>query len=248
MGLPLTDRRDEKSTPSSGAAHTPQGWLNADSATETHQRGHRRPPDRRPRKAVAQPGSSKSVDTIAEGRRVYLGNLLYRIKPGQVEDMLATEGFGDEVENVHISVDAVNGRNPGYCFIDFKTRDGAQTALKSLTSASIQGRTVKVGPCQPKRAGTAGRSDDYTPTFQRWGDWKGSRPGGLAERCPGEGIEQGPYGALDHIDAVSKGDAPARVFVGGLGKMINQKENDKEIRGYFEGFNVFVYHLPNSFD
>lgn len=235
MGVPLNDRRDEKPAP-----------RNPDGTTETHQRVHRRPPNL-PRQAVTQPGSSESVDTIAEGRRIYLGNLLYRINPGQIEDMLATEGFGEEVESVHISVDAVSGRNPGYCFVDFKTRDGAQTALESLTGTLIQGRPVKVGPCQPKRAEVAGQTDDYTPTFQRWGDWKGPRPGDPAEHCPGEGIKQGPYGALDHIDEMSKADAPARVYIGGLGKMINQKENDREIRAYLDGFNVFVYHPPNGF-
>ncbi|KAG6360978.1 hypothetical protein INS49_009197 [Diaporthe citri] len=82
-------------------------------------------------------------------------------------------------------------------------------------------------------------SDDFTPTFQRWGDWKGSRPSEPAERWPGdEGIEQGPYGALDHIDAVRKADMSARVYLGGLGKMINQEENDREIRGYLDGFNI----------
>lgn len=120
--------------------------------------------------------------------------------------MLAMEGFGDEVEStvdIHISVDSVTGRNPGYCLIDFKTDSGAQTALESLTDISIQGRPVKIGPCQPKRVQPAGRSDDYTPTFQKWGNWKGPRQSDPAERYPGdEGIEQGPYGAIDHIDAV----------------------------------------------
>lgn len=62
------------------------------------------------------------------------------------------EGFGDEVEctvDVHVSVDPVTGRNPGYCFIDLKTDSGAQTALESLTDISIQGRPVHGRAIQP---------------------------------------------------------------------------------------------------
>lgn len=242
---PLAERRDEKPAPKLSPAHASRFWQNADGqgSSETYQRGQRRPTGP-PRQVVTQPAWTESADTIAQGRRIYLGNLLYRIKPDEIEEMLVMEGFGDEVECIHISVDPVTGRNPGYCFIDFKTGNGAQTALESLTDTSIQGRTVKVGPCQPKRVHPAGRSDDFTPTFQRWGDWKGLRPNDPAERCPGdEGIEQGPYGALDHIDAVRKADVPARVYFGGLGKMINQVENDREIRGYLDGFNVFVHLL-----
>lgn len=227
---PLAAGREEKPAPNPSPAHTPRVWRNVDcqSTSETWQ-------------VVTQPTWTESVDTIAQSRRIYLGNLPYRIKPNEIEDMLVAEGFGEEFESIHISVDPVTGRNPGYCFINFKTGNGAQSALESLTDTSIQGRRIKIGPCQHKRVQPAGRSDDYTPTFQRWGDWKGSRPSDPAERCPGDGrVEQGPYGALDHIDAVRKADVPARVYFGGLGKMINQVENDREIRGYLDGFNVFV--------
>lgn len=246
---PLADPRDEKLAPNPSPAHNYRVWRNVDGqvTSEAYQRGQQSPPGPS-RQVVTQPAWTASADTIAQGRRIYLGNLLYRVKPEEIEEMLVMEGFGDEVESIHISVDPVTGRNPGYCFIDFKTGNGAQTTLESLTDTSIQGRTVKVGPCQPKRVQPAGRSDDFTPTFQRWGDWKGSRPNDPAERFPGdEGIEQGPYGALVHIDAVRKADVPARVYFVGLGKMINQYENDREIRGYLDGFNVFVHlFLPIS--
>lgn len=238
---PPVDRGEEKPTSSlsPSPAQASGGWRNTEGTSETCQRGKRRPHGQHSQ-GVTQQGASESADTIAQGRRIYLGNLLYRVKPESIEEMLETEGFGEEVESIHISVDPVTGRNPGYCFIDFKTLDAAQRALMSLPGTPIQGRPVKVGPCQPKRAQATGRRDDYTPTFQRWGDWKGSRPSDPAEFHPGDGMKQGPYGALDHIDVVRNADAPARVYFGGLGKMINQEENDREVRSYLDGFNVYV--------
>lgn len=242
---PVADRRDEKPASSPSLSHASQVWRNVDSqgTSETHQWGQRHPPDPA-RHFLTKPACTESADTIAQGRRIYLGNLLYRIKPDEIEEMLVMEGFRDEVESIHISVDPVTGRNPGYCFIDLKTGNGAQTALDSLTNTSIQGRRVKVGPCQPKHVQPAGGSECYTPTFQRWGDWKGSRPSDPDEHCPGdEKLEQGPYGALDHLHAVRTADVSARVYFGGLGKMLNQVQNDREIRSYLDGFNVFVYPL-----
>lgn len=155
--------------------------------------------------------------------------------------MLKANDFEGRVDGVHISVDAVTGRNPGYCFIDFKAREDADRALEELRGVMIHNRPVKVGPCQPKGAEKRWRSNAYQPTFQRWGDWKSS---GVTNRggppYDGEPPEQGPHGALDHMDEIRRAGTSARVYVGGLGRMINQKENDKEVRGYLMGFKVFV--------
>lgn len=178
--------------------------------------------------------ASEASASIAEGRRVYLGNLLYRVRPDEIEDMLQREGFGaDLLDAIHISVAPVTGRNPGYCFIDFTSREAADRALGSLGGVLIQGRPAKVGPCVPKGAERRWKSADYTPAFNSWGDWKGSREArdeGAPLRC-----EQGPYGAIDHIRDMRTAAPPPRVYVGGLGKMINQETHEREVRGYFEG-------------
>lgn len=177
-------------------------------------------------------------DSIAEGRRIYLGNLLYRVKPDEIEQVLADSGFAGKLEAIHISVDAVTGRNPGYCFLDFHAREDATAALEALGGTAIQGRPCKVGPCRPKGAEKRWKSDDYKPTFQRWGDWTGPRRSGFGRDggAPLEGVEQGPYGAMEHLDDVRRAGVAPRVFLGGIGKMINQGEHDREIRGYLEGF------------
>jgi RNA recognition motif-containing protein len=184
-------------------------------------------------------------DALAEGRRIYLGNLLYSVKPADVEDLMRQSGFDQSFEKLHISVDPVSGRNPGYCFVEFTTREEADRALDSLQGASLFHRPVKVGPCHPKSSSQqrepgsrwgssrgANGGGDYTPTFQRWGDWKaGESPSGQQQG------EQGPQGAMRHLDARSRRNPDkAQLYIGGLGKMISQEQHDSEMQEILSGF------------
>ncbi|KAK3393522.1 hypothetical protein B0H63DRAFT_19233 [Podospora didyma] len=177
-----------------------------------------------------------SADALAEGRRIYVGNLLYSVKPVDVEGLLKDIGFGT-YEKIHISVDPISGRNPGYCFVEFPTREEAERALVALPGVSIFDRALKVGPCHPKSGGSSESRDRSSPraprdqqsrttTFDRWGDWNG-------ERKPVKPDEQGPYGALQHLASDNDG---LRLYVGGLGPMLDQAQNEAEIQALFEGF------------
>lgn len=183
-------------------------------------------------------------DALAEGRRIYLGNLLYSVKPGDIEDLLCQAGFADSFEKLHISIDPVSGRNPGYCFAEFSTREEAERALASLPGTLIFNRPLKVGPCHPKsssstpsRRGANGRAGGggYTPTFQRWGDWRGKDL--MDAPAAAEESEQGPYAALRHLSSFGQSGAEkARLYIGGLGKMINQAQHDAEMQEILAGF------------
>ncbi|KAJ5778377.1 RNA recognition motif domain protein [Penicillium odoratum] len=176
-------------------------------------------------------------DALSEGRRIYLGNLPYTAKPYNIEKILANNGFS-HLETIHISIDPVNARNPGYCFVDFTDRTIAERALTSL-KAEISGRPIKVGPCEPKKHHDRrlNRENDYV--FKRWGDWT-SQPRdreNTTGRLNKEDIEQGPYGALGHFDNMVENYEGRRLYVGGLGKMLNQAQHNKEITELFAGFN-----------
>lgn len=184
-------------------------------------------------------------DALSEGRRIYLGNLLYSVQPGDVEDMLRQTGFEQSFEKLHISIDPISGRNPGYCFAEFTSKEEADRALDVLPGNSIMHRPVKVGPCNPKTpsqsrsggsggGGGGGRGDSagHNPTFQRWGDWKGD------DSKPRREAEQGPYGAIRHLDNRSRRGGPekAQLYIGGLGMMTNQAQHDTEMQELLEGF------------
>lgn len=154
--------------------------------------------------------------------------------------MLAKSGF-ERVEKIHISVDPVSARNPGYCFVDFPDRETAQHVLGSL-NATILGRSIKVGPCEPKKPRDRRRNYDEASTSQRWGDWNtkpddGGIPIGQLNR---NGEERGPYWALDHFDDVTQNHEGRRLYVGGLGKMIDQAQHQHEIFKVFTGFTPYV--------
>ncbi|KAJ4158676.1 uncharacterized protein LMH87_009192 [Akanthomyces muscarius] len=199
-------------------------------------------------------------EDVATSKRIYLGNLLYSVKPGTIEEMLHEGGFGN-FEKIHISVDPVSGRNPGYCFVDFPDKASADRALETL-DVSIGGRPLKVRPCEPKkpRASTGGarwgreagadsassspaRTTTATSTtnnsssgagngqgFNRWGDWGSGR-----DQQRGGADRQGPGAASSHFDENMQEDG-RRLFVGGLGKMIDQEHNRVEMEAVFADF------------
>ncbi|XWW98803.1 hypothetical protein V2A60_006806 [Cordyceps javanica] len=207
--------------------------------------------------AVSQP---QQQEDLATSKRIYLGNLLYSVKPGTIEEMLNEGGFGN-FEKIHISVDPVSGRNPGYCFVDFPDKASADHALETL-DVSIGGRPLKVRPCEPKkpRASTGGarwgreggadsgsssparnshnnsssRNNDNSGQqgFNRWGDWNSNRDGQQQQRG---GDRQGPGAALSHFDENMQEEG-RRLFVGGLGKMIDQEHNRVEMEAIFADF------------
>ncbi|KAG7039187.1 modin [Colletotrichum scovillei] len=185
--------------------------------------------------------SSEQPAALEEGRRIYLGNLLYSIQPVDIEEMLKDNGF-EGYEKIHISMDPVSARNPGYCFVDFAERADAERALSSL-DARLRGRPLKVGPCEPKKQNRSRWQSDRESSFNRWGDWSGSRGegGDEAGRSPARtgrnrGIESGPYGAIKHFDeaVATEGDG-RRLYVGGLGAMVDQAQHQDELQQILEG-------------
>jgi RNA recognition motif-containing protein len=193
---------------------------------------------------IRQEGQQRG-DALSEGRRVYMGNLVYTISPTDVEEMLRETGFADQFEKLHISVDPVSGRNPGYCFLEFVTREEAERALIALPGTPLSGRPIKIGPCNPKsssnssqsRWGSSRERADYNPTFQRWGDWKGAE-------APVAPDEQGPNGAIRHFKQRARGGDGTQLYIGGLGKMIDQPQHDSEIQELLTGFELYVAPDP----
>ena len=64
--------------------------------------------------------------------------------------------------------------------------------------------------------------------FERWDDWYGDEEGSTSR-------DDGPCAALDHLEQDQTG---RRLIVRGLPPMINQLQNDVEMRDLFEGFAV----------
>ncbi|KAL2270999.1 hypothetical protein VTJ83DRAFT_370 [Remersonia thermophila] len=178
------------------------------------------------------------TDALSEGRRIYVGNLLYSLGPGDIEKVLRDSGF-PHYEKIHISIDPVSGRNPGYCFVEFHSSQDAEEALSRLGGVLVQDRPLKVGPCHPKSTPRSARrpwADRGQLAFDRWGDWTPEK------RRPAEPEEQGPYGALQHhaVETAAlhaDGRHTRRLYIGGMGKMYDQAHNQAEMKEILRGFN-----------
>ncbi|KAK4193237.1 hypothetical protein QBC35DRAFT_527295 [Podospora australis] len=177
------------------------------------------------------------ADAPTDFQRIYVGSLDYFAKPADVESLLQETGL--DHKKIHISIDPISGRNPGYCFVEFGTHEEAANSLDVLAGKAVLGRTVKLGPCVPKTGGQhngGARLSEHKPTFQRWGDWNGERNGNSSSnynRGP-RGDQQGPDAAMERVERPDG----FRVRVDGLNQMVDQLQNDEEIRGLFEGFDV----------
>ncbi|KAK2759505.1 hypothetical protein FQN54_002984 [Arachnomyces sp. PD_36] len=159
--------------------------------------------------------------SIAEGRRLYVGNLLYMAKLDDIKKLF--EGDEYRVERIDMSVDPFTGRNPSYCFVELENKEQAQKAMRELDGKRILGRPVKIKPGVPKLHGNQSSGSSTTPmhddegtpryAFDRW------------ERTD----------AADHWTNYTKGQ---RLYVGGLPRVSNQLLVNHEIIKIFDGFTV----------
>ncbi|KAM3074122.1 hypothetical protein ACMFMF_006144 [Clarireedia jacksonii] len=185
-----------------------------------------------------QQDDEDAAKSIAEGRRIYLGNLLYRTTVEDLEEFLKSYQFS--FEKIHISIDPFSGRNPGYCFIEFSDKDTADSAMAKLDGKDLSNRPVKCRPCQPKgegrHSGRGERDDQVSTMFDRWGDWDGAREGENDTHVDQLTGKSGPYTAMAYFNCARTEDR--ELYVGGLPRMLDQRTNEEEIRSIFKDFEV----------
>ncbi|KAK6073221.1 RNA recognition domain-containing protein [Seiridium cupressi] len=183
--------------------------------------------------------SPETATAIMEGRRIYLGNLLYSTTPKDVEEFLVNNGFPSFVK-VHISVDPFSGRNPGYCFVVFAEKETADEVMEKLEGVLMFDRPVKCRPCQPKgnmrQPGRWQQDEGQSSSNSRWGNWDRSgsgqaEPDRLAARS-------GPSDAMKPFQSSKAQEEGRQLYVGGLPRMLDQAENEVEIRDIFKDFEV----------
>ncbi|KAI0010522.1 RNA-binding domain-containing protein [Xylariaceae sp. FL0662B] len=200
-----------------------------------------RPYDReqqKPRPHHHRKDEEGAARAIAEGRRIYIGNLRYQAKPDDLEGLLTAHALGN-FDSIHISIDPFTGRNPSYCFVEFPDRASADRAMAVLEGKLLLGREVKCRPCQPKGSGSGGRRNEG---LNRWGNW----PNGNGDAD----VEPGEIATPDSQQDARDGGAPPsfaryredftgrRLYVGGLPRMLDQAANFTEMSELFRSFKV----------
>lgn len=94
-----------------------------------------------PRKSSQLTESDKAIE---EGRRIYVGNLSYDTTQEDIETIF--QDAPSESRTVHMSIDPMTKRNPGYCFVTFTTKDMADEALNRYDGQELKSRTLRVKP------------------------------------------------------------------------------------------------------
>jgi cold-inducible RNA-binding protein len=79
--------------------------------------------------------------------KLYVGNMPYRTTEDQIRDLFAQAG---EVETVSLITDRETGRPKGFGFVEMKTTEGGQEAIKRFNGYEIESRALTVNEARPR--------------------------------------------------------------------------------------------------
>ena len=112
------------------------------------------------------------------GRRLYVGNLPYKITDEELTQLFGQVGA---VENVRVMRDVATGRARGFAFVQMASDEAAEAAISRFHEYSLEGRPLVVNEARPKPEGSGPGGGG--PRFDRGdrGD-RGNRGGGGGSR------------------------------------------------------------------
>jgi len=87
------------------------------------------------------------------GRRLYVGNLPYKITDEDLSQLFAQAGA---VESVRVMRDVATGRARGFAFVQMASDEAAQTAITQFHQHQLDGRPLVVNEARPKPEGEGG--------------------------------------------------------------------------------------------
>ena len=79
--------------------------------------------------------------------KMYVGNLSFQTTSQDLQDVFAQHG---EVTDVHLPTDRESGRPRGFAFVTMGSKEGMESAIKSLDGTDLDGRTIKVNEARPR--------------------------------------------------------------------------------------------------
>jgi RNA recognition motif-containing protein len=90
------------------------------------------------------------------GKKLYVGNLSFNTSQSELETMFGAHGT---VVSAQIIMDRDTGRSKGFAFVEMKTDQEAQAAIKALNLKELNGRALTVNEARPReeRGGGGGR-------------------------------------------------------------------------------------------
>jgi cold-inducible RNA-binding protein len=84
------------------------------------------------------------------GRRLYVGNLPYKVTD---EDLTTLFSRAGTVDSVRVMRDQATGRARGFAFVEMSSDEDAQKAIDQFHQYQMDGRALVVNEARPKPAG-----------------------------------------------------------------------------------------------
>jgi RNA recognition motif-containing protein len=89
------------------------------------------------------------------GKKLYIGNLSFKVTEDELQEKLAEFG---QVESVKIITDRDTGQSKGFGFAEMATDAEASAAIDGLNGKDLGGRSLKVNEARPQERGPRGGS------------------------------------------------------------------------------------------
>ena len=102
------------------------------------------------------------------GKKLYVGNLTYRLNSSDLEGLFSQYG---NVESAEVISDRDTGRSKGFGFVEMSTDSEAKAAIDALHDQEVDGRRLTVNEARPREPRTGGGGGGG------WGGGGGSRGG-----------------------------------------------------------------------
>ena len=78
---------------------------------------------------------------------IYVGNLSYRMRDEELEELFAQFG---EVKSAKVIMDRDSGRSKGFGFVEMESDEAGAEAIKALDGAENSGRNLRVNEARPR--------------------------------------------------------------------------------------------------
>ena len=92
------------------------------------------------------------------GKKLYVGNLSYRVTNADLENLFSPHGA---VRSAEVITDRETGQGKGFGFVEMESDQDAQAAISALDGKEQGGRSIKVNEAKPREPRTGGGGGGY---------------------------------------------------------------------------------------
>lgn len=119
------------------------------------------------------------------GTKLYVGNLPYGVRDEDLQQVFAPYG---SIISAKVMMERDTGRSKGFGFVEMSSENEAQSAIHSMNSQPLGGRSLVVNEARPMEPRAPRSHGGYTGG----GGYQGANSGSYAGR--NEGSFRSPYG------------------------------------------------------